>query len=94
MKTDTSLAKFIAISHQVSHAPLLNVSASSFHRALADKSGIIGTQMGTHNGADSCLSAKGRILRYHPITVTLSVARTEAMRNSRNILVGKPEGKG
>jgi hypothetical protein len=46
MKTDTSLAKFIAISHQVSPAPLLNVSASSFHRALADKSGIIGTQMG------------------------------------------------
>jgi hypothetical protein len=37
------------ISHQVYPAPLLGVSAGYFQRALADGSGMIRTQMGTHS---------------------------------------------
>jgi hypothetical protein len=45
----TSSAKFTFISRQVSPASLPVVSAGYCQRAVMDESGIIRTQMGTHN---------------------------------------------
>jgi hypothetical protein len=44
---DTSSAKFMAVSCQVSPALLPNVYAGYCQRALVDESGMILTQMGT-----------------------------------------------
>jgi hypothetical protein len=48
-KRDHSSAKFTAISRQVSPASPPDVSAGNCQRALVDESGIIRTQMNTHN---------------------------------------------
>jgi hypothetical protein len=52
MKRDTSYAKFMAISLQVSPALLPDVSANNCRRALVDESGMIRTQMGMHNRSE------------------------------------------
>jgi hypothetical protein len=49
---DTSQAKFMAISHQVSLASLPDVSACYCRRYLMDELGMIRTQMGTHNKSE------------------------------------------
>jgi hypothetical protein len=54
---DISLAKFVAISRQVSPDSLLGVSIGICHRALVDESGIIRTRMGTHNRSENGRSA-------------------------------------
>jgi hypothetical protein len=43
------IAKFTAISHQVSPALLLRVSVGNCQRALVDESGMVRIQMGTHS---------------------------------------------
>jgi hypothetical protein len=48
-KKHTSQVKFIAISRQFSPASLLGVSAGNCLRVLVDESGMIRTQMETHN---------------------------------------------
>jgi hypothetical protein len=53
---DILSAKF-AISQQVSPDSLLGVSADICHRALVDESGMIRTQMGTHNRSEIGSSA-------------------------------------
>jgi hypothetical protein len=42
----------MAISHQVSPASVPDVSADYYQRSLLDESGMIGTQMGTHNRSE------------------------------------------
>jgi hypothetical protein len=46
---DISPAKLTDIYRQVFPASLLGISADIFHIALMDESGMIRTQMGTHN---------------------------------------------
>jgi hypothetical protein len=52
MKTETSWAKFTDISRQISAASHIGVSAGYCQRALVDESGMIITQMGTHNRSE------------------------------------------
>jgi hypothetical protein len=52
MKRNTSKAKFMAISHQVSTALLPDVSAGYCQRALVNESGIVRTQMGMHKRSE------------------------------------------
>jgi hypothetical protein len=49
MKRDTSEAKFIAISGQISPSSLLDISAIYWQKALVDESGNIITHKGKHN---------------------------------------------
>jgi hypothetical protein len=52
MKSDPSYAKFTAISRQVSPASLLSVSVGHCQIALVNESGMIITQMGSHNRSE------------------------------------------
>jgi len=54
---DILSAKFTVISRQVSPDSLLGVSAGICQRALVDESGMIRTQMGTHNRSENGRSA-------------------------------------
>jgi hypothetical protein len=61
MKGDTSQAKFMDISHQVSPASLIGVSANNCQRALVDEPGMIIPQMGSHNSAENGCSTWGAL---------------------------------
>jgi hypothetical protein len=54
---DISTAKFTVISYQASPDSLLAVSSGVFRRALVDESGMIVTQVGTHNRSENDRSA-------------------------------------
>jgi hypothetical protein len=54
---DTLPGKLTEISYQASPSSLLGASAGIFQRPLADESGMIKTQMGTHNRSENGGSA-------------------------------------
>jgi hypothetical protein len=54
---DISSAKFTATSRQDSPHSLLSVSADNCQGALVDESGMVRSQMGTHNRSENCRSA-------------------------------------
>jgi hypothetical protein len=60
----------MATSREVSPASLPEFSTGYCQRALVDESGMIRTQMGTHNRQKlwKCL---GSLVRYHSVTVTV-----------------------
>jgi hypothetical protein len=66
---DTSSAKLTDISRQDSPDSLLDVSVGICYRALVDESGVIRTQMRTHNTSEM-VTVRGMPERYHPVTVT------------------------
>jgi hypothetical protein len=61
MSQDISTSKLIAISRQVSDDSLLVVSAGTCHKVRVDESGIITTQMGTHNRSENGCCAWGAL---------------------------------
>jgi hypothetical protein len=54
---DTSLEKLTEIYRQVYRCFLLDVSAGIFQSVLVDESGMIRTEMGTHNRSENDRSA-------------------------------------
>jgi hypothetical protein len=66
VKIYTSSAKFTAIL-AVSPDSLLGVSAGICQKALVRKSGMIRTQLGTHNRPEM-VAVHGTFVRYHPVT--------------------------
>jgi hypothetical protein len=70
MIRDTSPAKFAVISRKVSLASLADISAGYCQIALVDGSGIIRTQMGTHNRSE-VVAVLGTPCAIPPVTVTV-----------------------
>jgi len=68
---DTSPAKLAHFLAKFPPASLLGVSVGIYQRALVDESGMIRTQMGTHNRSEIVSSAWDALyIRCNPVTVT------------------------
>jgi hypothetical protein len=63
-----------AISRQVSPASQLGASAGNYQTALVDESGMIGTQMGTHNRSEMVV-VLGTPCAIPPLTVTMQLKK-------------------
>jgi hypothetical protein len=73
LKTDTSSSIFAAISRQVSPTSQLGISAGNCRRALVDESGVIRTQMRTHNRS-YMVAVHGTPRAIPPVTVIVTVS--------------------